>query len=331
MKEIRSIRLLEDRSGVILLITLVILVVLTALVVEFDYGTRIHLATAANFRDDVKAGYLAKAGISAGRALLQYDKQQPRLYDGLDELWAQPIPPYPVGEGTVSFRIQDESGKLNINLLGSPDPGVPGKWMPIWDRLVDKLDIQDKNIVAALMDWIDQDSNQTFNGAEDSFYLGLDPPYSPRNGPMASIGEIRLVKGVTFEVFEKLTKGCGGGPCFTVAPTDGVNLNTVSFEVCLALHDQLTDSACNALISQRESQPLDSLGSNLYPVEWTPTGSFAIAHDLRKDKISTVKSNHFLILATSEMGETRKTIKALVHRQGPTKVVPISWQVDLNF
>ena len=54
---------LHNQRGIALLLTLVILVLLVALIVEFDYGTKIDLITAANFRNDVQASYIAKAGV----------------------------------------------------------------------------------------------------------------------------------------------------------------------------------------------------------------------------------------------------------------------------
>jgi len=39
------------------------------------------------------------------------------------------------------------------------------------------------------------------NGAKDSYYTGLNPPYYCKNGPMDDINEMLLVNGVTPEIF----------------------------------------------------------------------------------------------------------------------------------
>ena len=64
---------LHNQRGIALLLTLVILVLLVVLIVEFDYGTKINLITAGNFRDDVRATYLAKSGVAAAQAVLKDD------------------------------------------------------------------------------------------------------------------------------------------------------------------------------------------------------------------------------------------------------------------
>ncbi|HEY5595495.1 MAG TPA: hypothetical protein VIL61_10145, partial [Nitrospiria bacterium] len=99
----------NNERGIALLLTLVVLVLLTAVIVEFDYGAKVNLITAGNFRDEIQATYLAKAGATAARAALKDDIKQAAgsNYDGLDELWAQPVS-LPVGEGFVSGEITDE-------------------------------------------------------------------------------------------------------------------------------------------------------------------------------------------------------------------------------
>ena len=53
------------------------------------------------------------------------------------------------------------------------------------------------NIADAILDWIDEDDVVREYGAEASYYSGLDPPYSPKNGPLETIEELLLVRGVT--------------------------------------------------------------------------------------------------------------------------------------
>lgn len=323
-------RVLRGQEGVALLITLLVLFVLTAIVVEFDYGTRIQMAAAGNFRDDVRSTYLAKAGISAGQAILKWDNssQNPNknIYDGLDEFWANPIPSYPVGEGFVSAVIEDESAKLNINLLG--DKIAAPLWINVWDRLVeDVLKIPNRDLVPAIIDWVDDNLDEEIGGAEESYYLGLDPPYEPRNGPMESLGEIHLIKGVTDEVFEKLMTGCGGGPCFTVAPTKAVNTNTVSLEVCMALHPELNEQFCSELISMRSDTPSTS-PRGPHPPSWGGTGNEP-SYDLGTKNMVTFESQFFSIQGTGEFNETKKSVLAFVERSAKNVNI-LRWQADFE-
>jgi len=52
-------------------------------------------------------------------------------------------------------------------------------------------------IADAILDWIDTDDEQREVGAERDYYSSQDPPYLPRNGPLGSIEELLMVRGVT--------------------------------------------------------------------------------------------------------------------------------------
>src|SRR5207247_2554528 len=64
------------------------------------------------------------------------------------------------------------------------------------DMLV-KLPNMTPDIAAAIVDWVDADTQPRQGGAENEYYSGLTPPYRTRNGPLDSIDELLLVRGVT--------------------------------------------------------------------------------------------------------------------------------------
>ena len=319
-----------NEKGIALLVALVVVVLLIALIVEFDYGTRVALTRAGTFRDGVQAAYLAKSGVRAAQAILKYDAKSLDPYDATTELWASPLTAYPVGEGFVSGEITDEASKLNINLLQKPADYE--KWKPVWERLFQVLEIEPE-LIGTLKDWLDEDDlPEDLNGAEASYYENLDPPYTVRNGPIDSIGELWLIRGVTEEVYNKLTTGCDGKPCFTTAPTTQINVNTVSIEVCQALHPNLDEEACDELV---EARPIESKDSdNDFPSSWTGTGGgTGSASGIRVELASlqggyiTVKSDYFSILARGEVHETQRVVQSLVHRQGK-EVTLLRWRLE---
>ncbi|MBN9683819.1 MULTISPECIES: general secretion pathway protein GspK [unclassified Corallococcus] len=61
--------------GVALIIALVSITLLTVVATEFAYNSRVDLQLAANQRDEVRAYYMARSGISLGRLLLRFQKQ----------------------------------------------------------------------------------------------------------------------------------------------------------------------------------------------------------------------------------------------------------------
>ncbi len=81
-----------------------------------------------------------------------------------------------------------------------------------------ELQVQDvSDILCAVLDWLDPDDNPASTegcdeGAENEHYALLDEPYETRNGPFESVGELRLVRGVTQDIYRKVA------PYLTVYP-----------------------------------------------------------------------------------------------------------------
>jgi len=49
----------------------------------------------------------------------------------------------------------------------------------------------------SILDWIDEDDEARTYGAESAYYMSLEPPYAPKNGPLDTVEELLRVKGVT--------------------------------------------------------------------------------------------------------------------------------------
>src|SRR5690349_8850614 len=98
-------------NGIALLATLLAISLMTLLVIDFTTSAALGYRSAANRADGLRAYYLARSGIQVGLAVLaqdsHYDALQKNPHDGLDEAWAQPTPPVPVGGGLVSVAIVD--------------------------------------------------------------------------------------------------------------------------------------------------------------------------------------------------------------------------------
>lgn len=104
----------ERRSrGVALIIAILAISVLTVVATEFAYNTRVDLQLAANQRDEVRAYYMARSGISLGRLLLRFQKQVdstplPNLGGLLQQFMG--------GGGAQGANAQAPASSLNIQL-----------------------------------------------------------------------------------------------------------------------------------------------------------------------------------------------------------------------
>ena len=96
------------------------------------------------------------------------------------------------------FGICDEGGKININAIMRLDKSGNTLY-----SLLMLLPNMTDDIANAIIDWLDPDDNPRqstvggMGGAESSYYQGLSPPYSCKNGPIDSLEELLLVRGVT--------------------------------------------------------------------------------------------------------------------------------------
>jgi len=62
----------RNSRGVALIVTILILTILTTLIIELNYTSRIDLTITSNYRDELRAYYVAKAGVNLFRGLLAW-------------------------------------------------------------------------------------------------------------------------------------------------------------------------------------------------------------------------------------------------------------------
>lgn len=97
------------------------------------------------------------------------------------------------GEGRYSTRygVEDEAGKININALIRLDPGGT-----VLAQVLGKLPNMTEDLVDAIVDWVDSDDDPRPYGAEWDSY----DTYKPKNGPLSSLDELLLVRGMTTDL-----------------------------------------------------------------------------------------------------------------------------------
>jgi len=94
---------------------------------------------------------------------------------------------------TVRYGLEDESSRLNLNTLLTIEQLLPGSGRTLLMALPDMTE----DVADAILDWLDTDEQPREYGAEADYYATLDPPYAAKNGPLETVEELLLVKGVT--------------------------------------------------------------------------------------------------------------------------------------
>ena len=291
-------------SGIALLIVLLTITLLTIVVIEFTDTAQIETHLALSARNALQASYLARSGVNLAEAWLLADRSPPTL----QSRWAQPIPPVPVGDGTATFRIRDESRFLNLNGLrvGST---INNDRRKVVTNLFVQLQL-DPRIVSAICDWLDAD-NEPFPdppGAEQSDYLSFELPTIVRNDQLLTFRELMLVRGITPSILAKLED------LVTVLPSNDfhVNINTAPPQVLAAVLGSARDGArvVDQLVSARENEPFKSLSLDDLPELGRALGPINLS-----DWFTTV-STYYRIEAVGEINDVRRGIVEIVSRNG---------------
>lgn len=302
-----------NQKGIALLVTLLILVLVLALAHEvFRIGSQ-SAQTGAYGRDSIRCILLAEGGTGAARIALRVDARD-NQYDTLDEIWSRAALPITLGDGEVTVSIEDEERKIDLNRIMLPNGNAPDdRRLAVFQRLLDILAI-DRAVADAVVDWLDNDESPRVGGAESSYYLGLPNPYRAKNDLFDTVGELRLVRGVTDEIYEKLR------PFVTVSSSGMVNINTAPKEVLMSLSagtDLAEGGAIDAktadeIIEYRKDHPFTTV-SQIGNV--SPFLRDLYARTLIRNLADT-RSTYFHVRSSGDVGGTVRTIDAIGIRAG---------------
>ncbi|HTZ40427.1 MAG TPA: type II secretion system minor pseudopilin GspK [Syntrophales bacterium] len=315
----------NDR-GIALIIVLLMVSVIVVLTLQLNVSSRAQVYEAANLGDGIRVLYIAKSGLFAGMGILYEDKADS---DTLNEAWAhtdsliEQSKSYFDG-GHLELLIEDETGKININKLvqgNAFNNTVRGILTRLLSQPRFKLENSEvESLVFAIKDWIDTDSEVTGSGAENAYYQGLGKPYTARNGPMESIDELLLVRGVTRELFYGTEDRPGLARFLTVYGEGQINLNTAPKEVLQALAPAITEDMASRMDDYRKN-PANSLTDPSWYKKVTGMASTSI------EGILTTKSNSFQIISTGHLGSMKRTIRGVVKRDSDQKLSVVAWRL----
>ncbi|MBN1869286.1 MAG: general secretion pathway protein GspK [Candidatus Omnitrophica bacterium] len=237
----------RGQEGSVLVAVLWSLFFLAALAVVLHILITPQLGLAARLRDRVVLRYLAKAGIQ--RAVIEIRADETQDFDGLNESWVNNEESFKeVGlteegyfsvkylhfegdeeEGDPRYGFIDEERKLNINK-------APEDVLKRFFEMTAELAAQDaSDIAGAIVDWRDADDEPSENGAESYYYKALPDGYPCKNALFEVLEELRLVKGVTPAIFDKVKNRVTvyGRGLVNINTADAVVLESIGFGTSL--------------------------------------------------------------------------------------------------
>ena len=270
-------RPIKDQQGTVLIIALLVVAVITGLAVNFSSRFQLSMARA---EQRLYSGQLKQCWLSAESFTLwglEEDKEVDNRdhggnYDHLLEDWAKEVKDLPMGETCLLnyARLEDAQGRFNLNQLdGRPQNykqtnPFETRYTPQQKRFIRLLQTipgdlvgsgEAEAITEAVIDWVDTDSSVTgAGGAENDYYLSKEQPHRAANRFFISTSELRLIRGMTEELYAWLKPLVVALP----DPAASININTASKALMQTLNQPVAEvplqlAEAETLISSRET------------------------------------------------------------------------------
>lgn len=237
------------QRGIALITILVMVALATILAATIAKHQRNTAESTAYLMRQNQALLYAKSAEAFFAELLVDDAQNAADVDHLQETWAKPMPAFPVEDGFVSGRLEDQSGKFNLNGLLKSD-GTVNEAAKLWfEKLLERVGLP-AQLSEAVIDW--QDENDEVGGsmgAESTYYQSLAQGYLPANRPFYNIEQLKLVRGFEGRNYQLIA------PYVSALSSNAlkVNINTAPALVLASIDPKLDISAIQNMQKQQQA------------------------------------------------------------------------------
>jgi len=246
------------QQGSILIIVLWLITLGLILVTAIASNIRLSATTVIHHQQALKDWSAVLNAVNMARFELLIEKM-PKVEIKKTELYQQkgeenrfdgrPLTLHYEAPENITVRIYDLSSKLNISRLSQQ------QMRQLFGHILGENDKQIPELVDAWLDWIDTDELKHLNGAEKAYYKKQELGYEPRNGPLVTVEELRLIKGLN-EVFKDIELDS----VFTLyGGSAAVNPNTATREVLMMIPG-IDEKSVNNIMQARKTQDFKNSG-----------------------------------------------------------------------
>ena len=299
----------RGQRGVALITAMIIMALATIIAADlaWDNALDVRRTTMLLYRD--QAIQVALGAENWIASILRQDMEDSEQ-DHLGEIWASDLPPLPIDGGDVFGTIEDLQGRFNLNNLIDADGSVHEESLLQFQRLLAALEL-DPRFAGIAADWLDPDLEPAFpDGAEDSIYTGIVPPYRAANQLLASASELAAIDGMDKLTFDTLA------PHITALPgrTD-INVNTATPFVLQSLGEELSPGDIEGLLEEREGggfSDVENVFSSLVKPEILPSLTDSSSYFQLKVvvRIDTVRVTLFTVLRRGPRGNVSNILRS---------------------
>ncbi|MCF8030429.1 MAG: type II secretion system minor pseudopilin GspK [Desulfohalobiaceae bacterium] len=322
----------QGEQGSILVLVLLLMGVVVTISV---YGLRmaqVESTGAKIVEQSMQGRALSESGVRLAKFLLQNDLQQDREQKRVDhpgEAWGRfpenrevLLPELETGE--LEGEIVDEQGKFPLNSLLNEK----GNWRSAYRRVFFNLltghfhlsESQAETVLFSLKDWMDSDQEPSgTRGAESVYYRQEDKTWTCRNAPLKSVAELRLIRGVSQDLYSGEEKTPGLKELVTVHGDGGININTAPEPLLAALLKQRESGmawsearrfAGNMILYREDRMHWDRLAEAQW---WTDVAG---ALSVQMHPITVTTSSVFSVRITAQAGALSSQSYAVLSRNG---------------
>ena len=301
---------MKQQRGVALITAILIMALITTLTfsLEWDNSLDLRRTYVSMYREEaIQAAIGAESWVLG---ILRQDLEDSET-DHFGEIWASDIPPLPLEgddiRGEVFGKIEDLQGRFNINNLIDRDGNVDESSLEQFKRLLVSLGI-DVRFAGIAADWLDVDTEAGFpDGAEDSIYTGIVPPYRTANQILSSTSELAALEGMDKATMDLLLPHISALPGRTA-----INVNTATGPVLQSLDENITTADVERLLAERQEVGFADV---------TNTFSSLVTPDLLNQLEDT--SDFFQLKVIVRVDTVRITYYSLLERGPRGDVTPI--------
>jgi general secretion pathway protein K len=311
----------QRQRGIALLTAVILVALATVLAVAIGFNTAMTARRSAS-SFTVEQGLQFGAGAEALAAYALSEDVGGRRQAGSagvatqqdypGESWNQPLPPTELAPDVVlEAKLDDESGKFNLNSLVKADGSVDLDSLQLFEQLLEQLDLEPR-WASMIADWIDTDPNSLPNGGEDNQYTLQKPGYRAANAWITSPSELMVMPEFGRERYLTLL------PHVTALPPEERAIN-----VCFA-----TGKLLDAIQSVFEQKPTTEYSldpkvltkgraAGCFPPARTLGANTSLPADKAKalnDKL-TDQSTYFRLHTWVSIGTTRFALYSLLERR----------------
>jgi general secretion pathway protein K len=298
---------MKSEKGIALVLTLLIVAIITAMVVEFAYTVYVGTNNLYNWQNSQKLSLVARSTVRFGSGLILEKIAMDGYTPGLFEI-SQKTPIDDPG-GTMYMRIEDENSKFNLRTLVNENGTLNNGAYTAFVRMLQALDLQ-TDVADRIVYWINPALEPQLAGKETF----------SKAGDLDSIDELLLVPGIDDKIYERLK------PYVTIYGNGSININGADIPVLMSLSVMIDKAMARNIIRFRADMPFTKTTDIMKVIGFEGATGIALSSGYTSLKgaspaLICTQGTAFHITATAQSGALKRIIDSVIDLSGGARAV----------